>query len=206
MLQPAAARPPRQDNRRQQLLDAAAELFSERGFHTASMREMARAAGMLPGSIYYHFASKEELLLAVYAEGVRRIAARVDAAVAVEADPWARLRAACVAHLETLLSGSGYAKVVIRVLPQDGGAVAPQLVGLRDGYEQRFVDLVDVLDLPADVDRRALRLLLIGGLNWAQTWYRPDGQPPRVIAESFLAMLRGPLADDAAVPQSRRAS
>lgn len=206
MLQPAAARPPRQDNRRRQLLDAAAGLFSERGFHAASMREVARAAGMLPGSIYYHFASKEELLLAVYAEGVRRIAARVDAAVAAETEPWARLRAACVAHLDTLLSGGDYAKVVIRVLPQDGGAVAPQLVALRDGYEQRFVELVDALDLPADADRRALRLLLIGGLNWAQTWYRPGGQPPRAIAESFLAMLREPLATGAADVQSRRAS
>ncbi len=79
---------PRQANRRQDLLDAAARLFARQGFHAASMRDIARAVGMLPGSLYYHFASKDALLLAVYAEGVRRIAERVDAAVASAATPW----------------------------------------------------------------------------------------------------------------------
>lgn len=78
----AALRAPRQDNRRAQLLDAAAHLFSERGFHATSMRDIAKAVGMLSGSIYYHFESKEEMLLAVYEEGKRRIADEVDAAVA----------------------------------------------------------------------------------------------------------------------------
>lgn len=193
MLEAAAARPPRQDNRRRQLLDAAAALFAARGFHAASMREVARAAGMLPGSIYYHVASKEELLVAVYAEGVERIAARVDAAVAAADGPWARLEAACVAHLETLLSGGDYAQVVIRVRPQDAAAAAPRLVALREGYERRLRALVDALELPAHVDRSAFRLLLIGGLNWAQTWYREGGETPPAIARRFLAMLREPL-------------
>ena len=50
-----ALRAPRQDNRRAQLLDAAARLFRERGFHATSMRDIAKAVGMLSGSIYYHF-------------------------------------------------------------------------------------------------------------------------------------------------------
>ena len=63
---PASSRAPRQDNRRQQLLDVAARLFRERGYHVTSMRDIAREVGMLSGSIYYHFPSKEEMLLAVY--------------------------------------------------------------------------------------------------------------------------------------------
>ena len=73
----APFRAPRQDNRRQAILDAAAKLFARRGYHATSMRDMASATGMLPGSVYYHFDSKEALLLAVYAEGVQRIAAPV---------------------------------------------------------------------------------------------------------------------------------
>src|SRR6516225_9335501 len=85
------SRLPRQDNRRLLLLDAAARLFSERGFHATSMRDLARAVGMLSGSIYYHFESKEEMLLAVYEEGVRRVAAAVEQAVADQTEPWKRL-------------------------------------------------------------------------------------------------------------------
>jgi len=83
----AAIRAPRQDNRRQQLLDVAARLFRDRGFHVTSMRDIAHEVGMLSGSIYYHFPSKEELLLAVYEEGLRHIAEEVDAALAQQDPP-----------------------------------------------------------------------------------------------------------------------
>ncbi|MCH8035658.1 MAG: TetR/AcrR family transcriptional regulator [Proteobacteria bacterium] len=180
---------PRPANRRQDLLDAAARLFARQGFHAASMRDIARAAGMLPGSLYYHFASKDALLLAVYGEGVRRIAARVDGAVAGAVTPWARLEAACVAHGETLLDGGDYAQVVIRVRPEDCAAMAARLAALRDAHEDRFKALVAALDLPADADRQALRLMLLGALNWSQTWYRPGGDSPAAIARRFLALL-----------------
>src|SRR2546425_9665565 len=107
-----ALRAPRQDNRRAQLLDAAARLFRERGFHATSMRDIAKAVDMLSGSIYYHFNSKQEMLLAVYAEGARRIGELVDAAVARETDPWKRLEAASAAHLNALsITHRDYAQV-----------------------------------------------------------------------------------------------
>ena len=193
----ALSRAPRHDNRRQSLLDAAARLFREHGFHATSMRDLASAVGMLSGSIYYHFPSKEEVLLAVYEEGVRRIADHVDAAVVRERNPWDRLAAACAAHLEMLLDGGDYAQVVIRVLPRDGGAVAPRLIALRDEYEGRFTDVIEQLRLPAEVDRRYLRLLLLGGLNWSQVWYRPGGDSPKVIAGRFLDIVRRRLDADA---------
>ncbi len=180
----------RPGNRRQALLDAAAALFARQGFHAASMREIAGAAGMLPGSLYYHVASKDELLLAVYTEGVRRIAARVDGAVAPARTPWARLEAACIAHAEILLDDGGdYAQVVIRVRPQDCPAMAARLIALRDAHEDRFKALVAELELPAGTDRQALRLMLLGALNWGQTWYRPGADPPVAIARRLLALL-----------------
>lgn len=182
---------PRQDNRRQQLLDTAARLFRQHGYHATSMRDIASAVGMLPGSIYYHFTSKDELLVTVYREGVSRIAERLDAAVAGAKEPWQQLEAACIAHLQTLLDHSDYAQVVIRVLPDDAPAVRVRLAALRDQYEERFKDLVAALDLPAYVDRHYLRLLLLGALNWSQVWYRRGGDSPRTIAKRFLQVLHG---------------
>ena len=188
----APERAPRQDNRRQHLLDAAAGLICRRGYHGTSMRDIGRATDMLAGSIYYHFASKDELLVAIYAEGVQRIAERVDTAVARATDPMKRLEAACVAHLEMLLTDSDYAQVVVRVLPEDVPAVSARLTALRDDYEERFRRLIAALGLPRS-RRRYARLTLLGGLNGAQAWYRPGGDSPARIARRVLECLREPM-------------
>ena len=179
------------DSRLPQVLDAAARLFRSQGFEGTSVRDIARAVGMLPGSLYCHFATKEELLTAVYVKGVQQISSAVQAVVNKQADPWARLEAACVAHLEAILHDDDYAQVVIRVRPADVAVVHPVLIELRNRYEALFTDLIKALPLKRGTDRRALRLMLIGALNWSQTWYRPDGQfKPRVIARKFVALLR----------------
>ena len=189
----AARGAPRADNRLPLILGAAARLFRDKGFREASMRDIAGAVGMLPGSLYYHFASKEELLVAVYAEGVRRIKEAVLPALAADADPWTRLEAVCAAHLEALLEDSDYGQVVIRVRPDDAPEVASRLVALRDEYERTFSRSIDMLPLPPRTDRRALKLMLLGALNWSQTWYRPGKDSPQVLARHFVRLLRDPL-------------
>jgi AcrR family transcriptional regulator len=188
--QAAAVRSQRHDNRRAQLLDAAARLFAERGYHATSMRDIAKEVGMLSGSIYYHFDSKEEMLLAVYEQGVERIAQGVDSAVALKSEPWERLEAACAAHLQALLGFPDYAKVMIGTRPDEAGEIGPRVRELRRDYEARFRGLIDELPLPPDIDRHYLRLLLFGGLNWSQVWYHPGGDSPEVVARRFLDTLR----------------
>ena len=184
-------RVPRADNRLPALLDAAARLFAERGYAATSMRDIAQAASMLPGSLYYHFAAKEDLLAAVYEAGVRDIVAAVRAAVGRETEPWARLEAACVAHLESVLRRADTAQVLIRVLPEHVPAAAAQLKRLRAEYEAVFRELVDAVPLAAGSDRRTLRLMLLGALNWTRFWYREGaGDTPRAIARRMLRMLR----------------
>jgi AcrR family transcriptional regulator len=184
----------RVNNRVVPLLDAAASQFAARGYRAATIRDIAAAVDMLPGSVYYHFASKHALLLAVYDEGVRRISARLDETVAGESDPWQRLRLAAEAHLATILDQSDYACVMNRVSPDQVPEIERELIDLRSAYEDRFVTLFDELPLPVDTDRRLLRLMLLGALNWAQIWYRPDGASIGEIAQAFIDNLRLPQA------------
>jgi TetR/AcrR family transcriptional regulator, cholesterol catabolism regulator len=80
---------------------------------------------------------------------------------------------------------------VIRVRPADAPVVQESLVELRNGYEALFTRLVAALPLARGTDRRALRLMLMGAMNWSQTWYRPGGRfNPRSIARKFIALLR----------------
>ena len=175
---------------RAKLLAVSARLFAKGGFEATSMRDIAGKAGMLAGSMYYHFPSKNDLIAAVYAAGVAEIGAAVDAAIARPRTPWSRLEAACVAHLESLLADSAHAAVMTADLNRLDSRLRRRLVAMRDGYEQRFVQLIAALPLAAGTDRSLWRLQLLGALNWTPTWYSPRGKSPAAIARSIVANLR----------------
>ena len=175
---------------RERLLTVSARLFARGGFEATSMRDIAGEAGMLAGSMYYHFPSKNELIASVYEAGVAEIGAAVDAAVARARAPWTRLEAACVAHLESLLADRAHAAVMTADLSRLDARLRRRLVVMRDGYEARFVDLVAALPLAGGVDKTLWRLHLLGALNWTPTWYRPGGKSPAAIARALVAALR----------------
>jgi TetR/AcrR family transcriptional regulator, cholesterol catabolism regulator len=184
---PSSKRAP---NRWPALLDTAATSFAERGYHATSIRDLAAATAMTPGAIYFHVASKQALLLAVYEEGVQRILDRVEAASAGENDPWMRLEKAITAHLEAVLDASAYARVVIRILPADAADIRDELTELRDRYESRFRRYISAITLPKDCDATIVRLSLLGAMNWTPAWFKPGAKSLSAIAREFLAPLR----------------
>lgn len=179
------------DNRLPAVLDAAAGVFAEFGYSSSSMRQIAKACGMQPGSLYYHYEAKDALLLAVYERGVEEIRTAILAAIDSESDPWQRLEAACVAHLETLLRESQYAKVLISVVPKDVPTIAEQLIAARNEHEKLFEDLVTDLPLPDGRTRTITRLMLLGALNWSRLWFNSTGQEtPESLARKFVKLLK----------------
>lgn len=175
---------------RENLLAISARLFAKGGFEATSMRDIAGKAGMLAGSMYYHFPSKNELIASVYEAGVTEIGAAVDAAVARARTPWSRLEAACVAHLDALLADRAHAAVMTADLSRLDTRLRRRLVAMRDSYEKRFVELVGALPLPVGIDRTLWRLHLLGALNWTPTWYKTGGKSPAAIAHALVAALR----------------
>ena len=180
----------RQSNRWPVLLDAAAAQFAERGYHATTIRDLAAASAMTPGAIYFHVASKQALLLAVYEEGVQRILDRVEAAVAAEREPWGRLEKAVIAHLRSILDASAYARVLIRILPTDAPEIGAQLKELRDRYESRFQRYFSAIVLPKERNTTVARLALLGAMNWTPVWYKDGEKSIDVIARELLAPLR----------------
>ncbi|SLN32240.1 TetR/AcrR family transcriptional regulator [Oceanibacterium hippocampi] len=176
--------------RREEIMAVAARLFSSKGYSDASMRDIAREVGMLPGSLYYHFPSKEALFAAAHGASVAAIRERAEQAVAEVEEPWARLEAASAAHLEALLQQAAEARIVIIDFSTFPEKLRRELVRQRDAYEALFEALIDDLDLPTEQDRRLLRLGLLGSLNWVPKWYRPGGLSPAGIARAFVRQLR----------------
>src|ERR1700757_3173474 len=93
-------------DRRRRIIAAASELFARNGFEGTSIRDIAAASGVLSGSLYYHFPSKEDLLFTVHQESLTAMRREVETAIAGVTDPWARLEEAIVAHCRILLGGS----------------------------------------------------------------------------------------------------
>lgn len=158
---------------RQRTLDAAAACFRRHGFAAVTLKDIAERAGIQAGSLYYHFASKEEIVSAVLAAGVDNAFAATRAAVAATAKGNAleRLRAAIAAHLRVVLSENSYASANLRILGQVPDAVrARHLRRQREygGFWRRlFQDAARAGAIRKDLDLSVVRMLTLGALNWS---------------------------------------
>ncbi|MFM7342626.1 MAG: TetR/AcrR family transcriptional regulator [Betaproteobacteria bacterium] len=192
----SALRKPRSHNRHADLLLAAACVFRDKGYAQATMRDIAQASGMMAGSIYYHYAAKSDLLLAVYSEGVRLVSHAIDDILASQASAWVQFERAVLNHLQmmlgTLPGASPFASVFIQVQPHDFPADRREaLVALRHNYERKFKTLIARLPVRRGVDKSLLRLQVIGALNHVPIWYRPGGRKSLpAIARAMTAHIR----------------
>ncbi len=169
---------------------AAAYLFNKRGYDATSMRDIAREAGMLAGSMYYHFPSKDDLIIATYEEGRRLIAEAVIDAIEGVSDPWERLKQAAVAHMNTLFGGNNFSILLCADISRTAPTLRSRLIESRDSYDALFMELIEAIPLPDDVDPTLLRLNLLGSLNWSSSWYRPGGQTPAQIGALYVRLLK----------------
>ncbi len=181
----------RSNSRNEALLEAAAGLFATQGFKATSMRDIAKAVGMLPGSIYYHFPSKDDLLLAIYQAGVEQITASFEHAIESLDDPWEKLQAGMSAHIRSITEESSYTRVIFKIDPQDVPRHETELIALRDQFEGQFKTLVDDLPLQSWVDKHLLRLMILGAGNHAQLWFSAGGEySAEEIGEQFCRYVK----------------
>lgn len=176
--------------RRQELIDAAAYLFASRGFEGTTMRDIAAHVGKTPGALYYHFTSKDDLLVAVHAQARKWGEAIFQEVQSSGEDPWQRLEKICAAHMEAMLERPDYAAVVTGSLPSADPKLLRQLVGVRDDWERRFRELIDALPLKGEADKKYIRLALLGAMNYSQVWFRPNRESPRAIARKIVDLMR----------------
>jgi AcrR family transcriptional regulator len=186
---------------------AAGQLFRQKGFDGATVREIAAAAGMLPGSLHYRFASKEELLLALMDRGIASAVDAVRLAIAEVRDPLDRMRAALRAHLQLLVRDDEAIYVLLYEGRSLSGPAREHMVRLRDRYDALWDGLLHAAAgtgrIRPDVDLRLVRLFLLGGVNWVAQWFSHRGAySADEVADAFADMvLRGVLTDPA--PESR---
>jgi len=179
---------------RDHLLAVAVREFARRGFARTSIRDIARAAGIQPGSVYHHFASKDDLFIAAHSAGMREVAHLMEVAPTRSRDPWERLEIAFTVHIRHLISGNDLtAWTGASLFLFESPDMQRQLRAERDRFEAVYRRLIADLPLPPGIDRSLLRLQLLGALNWTRTWYRPGKRGAADIARHLVKVLRDPL-------------
>jgi TetR/AcrR family transcriptional regulator, cholesterol catabolism regulator len=177
---------------REALLDAAIHQFAIAGYDSTTMRDIAAVSGMLHGSIYYHFSSKEQLFLAAHEHAIEHICAAVRKSIDPRADPWTRLTQAAQGYLESMLNDYEYASIIITEFPRKrADDVRDVLISHRQRFEDLFAEIIAEIPLRKGVDPSYFRLAILGMLAWSYTWYRPTGKDsPRVIAKKMVNLLK----------------
>lgn len=173
-------------NRRQLLLRAAAGLFRQQGFAATSTRDIASAAGMQPGSPFYHFENKAALLAAVMTEGMERATRHQAGAMQTAADAAQRqgrvlsardcLQVLVRSHFDVLLGPqSDFIPVMLYEWRSLSAPQREAVNRLRSGYEAAWVPVLQALHAQGALqgDPSLARLMIFGALNWAVQWYDP---------------------------------
>jgi AcrR family transcriptional regulator len=166
---------------RERVLLEAARLFRHHGYSATTLREVADAAGIKAGSIYYHFESKEQILGEVMDKGIQVVAAavreRVDA-LPQSATARQRIAAAIEGHLWGLLHHGDFTSANIRIYGQIPTAAKNRHRLVRRGYadywDRLLEDAMKRGELRPDSSTAVVRLFVIGALNWTVEWYNPQ--------------------------------
>jgi AcrR family transcriptional regulator len=180
----------------ERLLDAAAALFSSKGYAATSTREVAALTGMRKASLYYHIDGKEDLLYDICKASLERIRSDVENAVQDVRDPLERTRAMICAHVESMLRDQNEHAATLaemHALSQDRLA---QVVALRDAHEGLIRSILEDAQkagvLRMDVDVKYLCLSVLGLINRVLVWYRRRGPlTPAQIGEVLATVFLG---------------
>jgi AcrR family transcriptional regulator len=195
-------------NRREIIIKAAGRLFREKGYEGTSVRDLANAVGLQSGSLFFHFKSKEEILLSLLEEGLRRAVIILDRHLAAAVTPREKLSAILHGHLEAILQEERDAFYVVL---RDWRTLSPQsrrkVIALRDEYEDRIARALNELGQTGLIPKntRVFRLFLLGALNWTVQWYRPDGGLTiEQLADNFLDLMLPERVKANEIPRTRK--
>lgn len=166
------------DTARGRLLAAAARLFRDKGYAGTTVRDIAGAVGILSGSLFHHFSSKEDILFAVMETVIAAMRQDLETALAGAPTPQARVRALIAVELAYL---HGPASDATSVLFHDWRALSPErqapLLQGRDAYFALWHETLAQARRAGltTLEPEVLRQFLHGALAWTSFWYRPEG-------------------------------
>ncbi len=188
---------------RDTILAAAARQFCEKGYARTTLKEIAASAGMEASSLYYHFASKEDLLDDVFDIGCRQVIEIVSLVYNEHEARGAGFRetfgAMVYAHLDQILGGSEFTAAIMR----NFSMLSPEAqVRHRRVFETygnlwttAFINAQKKHEIRSDMSVLTLQQLIVGALNWTTEWFDREHFSVREFSETTVTLLLDGILD-----------
>jgi TetR/AcrR family transcriptional regulator, cholesterol catabolism regulator len=174
---PSAAPAPstRFDRRLSEILTHATNVFCEKGYEGASMRDLSRASGMSLAGLYYYFESKERLLFLIQKHTFTTVVQHLKGRLEGVSDPEQQIRIFILNHLEYFLANPAAMKVLSHEAEALNQGFASEVAAIKREYYRICVALLDELKRQRSLQfsTRIAVLSLFGMMNWIYTWHNP---------------------------------
>jgi len=178
---------------REDILEAAAQVFRQKGYHGSSMEDIARAVNLQKPSLYHHVSSKQEILLALLNRALELLLERISPIATQNIPADERLRQMIREYLQILAENTDLASVLLFEHRSLDGKQHARHVPNRDKFEALWRDVladgVRSKRLVCD-DIPLVARAMLGMMNWTITWYRPSGSLSiKQIADHYSNLL-----------------
>ncbi len=182
------------------ILEHAIDVFCERGYEGASMRDLSRATGMSLAGLYYYFESKEKLLYLIQKHTFSHIIEVLREKLAGVTDPEQRVRVFILNHLEYFLAHQKAMKVLSHEDDALKNGYGAEVLAIKREYYRICRDLLDDLKRSAglEFETRLAVLSLFGMMNWIYTWHNPriDADAAALARNMGDIFLRGLMSSE----------
>jgi len=207
---PALSRTQQRFERRlAKILVHATDVFYDKGYEGASMRDLARYSGMSLSGLYYYFESKEKLLYLIQKHTFSTIVERLRGRLDELSDPEQRIRAFILNHLEYFLANRKAMKVLSHEDDALKNGFGAEIAAIKREYYRICVGLLDDFKRARKLEfsSRLAVLSLFGMMNWIYTWYKPrvDSGAEEIAREMGNIFLKGIGASRAKLRKKRLA-
>lgn len=184
------------------IIQAAAQIFRQKGYHGTSMKDIADAVNLQKASLYHHVTGKQDILVTILDQALDLLIDDMEQVAYSNVAPQEKIRAAMRTYVKRLTEDIDLATVLLmehRSLDDDLRVIH---VDRRDRFEALWRGIVqEGIDTGVfrPVDARLTSFAFLGVLNWLITWYRQDGSSSgEQIADRFAELLLSGLVEPGA--------
>lgn len=186
--------------KKEEIIRAATNIVSEKGYHGTTMEEIASTLLMTKGSVYYYFKNKQDLLYQCFTILLNESIENIEKVKHKPLSHTEKLRQAMVVHIMYVLRERGEFELVARQESPFSAEQLSEIISLRNEYEELFDQIIvdgvrDNVFLPVDI--KIVRNLILGAMNWMIEWYSEGGEKDLVdfaetIADYLLRIVIDP--------------